>query len=228
MPDESEWQTRKRRIDARLKKLGWNIVRFSDALDLAALDKTAVEELPTANGPADYGLLLGGELLGIIEAKKVGVSPQNVLEQAKRYAGGVFDAVGDWDGLRVPFLFASNGTLVWHLDTRPARRVSRRISDFHTPGALAARFSENPAPAHDWLRSTAPEQIRRLRPYQRDCILKAMQSRLSPAEQERIFRFSVLTEQQYRDVVLNNSIPRATKPAAKRKAARKSKRALAS
>ena len=49
MPDESEWQTRKRRIDARLKKLGWNIVRFSDALDLAALDKTAVEELPTAN-----------------------------------------------------------------------------------------------------------------------------------------------------------------------------------
>jgi hypothetical protein len=52
MPYESEWQTRKQRIDARLKKLGWNIVPFFDALDLGALDKTAVEELPTANGPA--------------------------------------------------------------------------------------------------------------------------------------------------------------------------------
>ena len=51
MPNESEWQTRKERIDSRLKKLGWKIVPFSDALDLGSLDKTAVEELPTANGP---------------------------------------------------------------------------------------------------------------------------------------------------------------------------------
>jgi type I restriction enzyme R subunit len=95
MSHESEWQTRKQRIDARLKKLGWNIVPFSDALNLPALDKTAVEELPTANGPADYALFVGGKLLGIIEAKKVTVNPQNVLEQAKRYAAGVFAAVGE-------------------------------------------------------------------------------------------------------------------------------------
>ena len=76
MSHESEWQTRKQRIDARLKKLGWNIVPFSDALNLAALDKTAVEELPIANGPADYALFVGGKLLGIIEAKKVTVNPR--------------------------------------------------------------------------------------------------------------------------------------------------------
>ena len=171
MSHESEWQTRKQRIDARLTKLGWNIVPFSDALNLAALDKTAVEELPTANGPADYALFVGGKLLGIIEAKKVTVNPQNVLEQAKRYAAGVFAAVGEWDGLRVPFLYASNGTLNWHLDTRPAKRVSRPISDFHTPEALAARFNDNPQPANEWLLATAPEQIGRLRSYQRDCIV---------------------------------------------------------
>ena len=171
MSHESEWQTRKQRIDARLKKLGWNIVPFSDALNLPALDKTAVEELPTANGPADYALFVGGKLLGIIEAKKVTVNPQKVLEQAKRYAAGVFAAVGEWDGLRVPFLYASNGTVIWHLDTRPAKRVSRRISDFHTPEALGTRFSDNPQPAYQWLLATAPEQIERLRSYQRDCIV---------------------------------------------------------
>jgi type I restriction enzyme R subunit len=171
MPHESEWQTRKQRIDARLRKLGWKIVPFSDALTLAALDNTAVEELPTANGPADYGLFIGGKLLGIIEAKKVAVSPQNVLEQAKRYAAGVFAAVGEWNGLRVPFLYATNGTLVWYLDARPAKAFSRPISHFHTPDAIAARLAENPEPAHDWLRSTPPERIARLRPYQRDCIV---------------------------------------------------------
>jgi hypothetical protein len=31
-------------------------------LDLNALDKTAVEELPTANGPADYALFVKGHL----------------------------------------------------------------------------------------------------------------------------------------------------------------------
>src|SRR5690349_4520514 len=103
MPDESEWQTRKQRIDDRLKRLGWTIVPVSRSLDLTVLDKTAVEELPTANGPADYGLFVGGRLLGIIEAKKVTVNPQNVLEQAKRYAAGVSATIGEWDGLRVPF-----------------------------------------------------------------------------------------------------------------------------
>lgn len=176
MAHESEWHTRKRRIDARLEKLGWQILPFSDALDLSSLNKIAIEELTTANGPADYGLFVGGKLLGIIEAKKVTVNPQNVLEQAKRYAAGVFAAAGEWDGLRVPFLYASNGTLIWYLDTRPAKRISRTLSDFHAPESLAARFAENPLPAHDWLRKTAPERIGRLRPYQRECILAVEES----------------------------------------------------
>ena len=113
---ESEWLTRKQRIDTKLRSLNppWKILRYRDGLDFAKLNRHAVEELPTANGPADYGLFVNGVLLGIIEAKKVTVNPQNVLEQAKRYARGVFDAAGEWNGFRVPFLYASNGTIVWH------------------------------------------------------------------------------------------------------------------
>ena len=172
MPTEAEWLTRKSRIDTRLKQRGWKLVRFSPELNLNGLDKIAVEELPTANGPADYGLFVGGQLLGIVEAKKVAVNPENVLEQAKRYALGVPAAAGEWNGFRVPFLYASNGTLIWYLDARPAKLISRTLSDFHTPDALAGRFADDrSAVASTYLLDTPTEEIERLRPYQRDCIL---------------------------------------------------------
>jgi type I restriction enzyme, R subunit len=174
--NEAEWQTRKSRIDTRLKQTSWHLVRFTPELNLKTLDKTAVEELPTANGPADYALFVTGRCLGIIEAKKVTVNPQNVLEQAKRYARGVFDAVGDWNGFRVPFLYASNGTIIWHIDTRAEKHVSRLISDFHTPDALEARFAHDTTAGRNYLRDTPVEQIGRLRPYQRDCLLAVEQA----------------------------------------------------
>jgi type I restriction enzyme R subunit len=107
-----------------------------------ALTRHAVEEFPTSNGPADYALFVERRLLGIIEAKKVTVSPQNVLEQAKRYARGVSGGVGNWDGLRVPFLYATNGEIIWFLDCRDGKHVSRQIAAFHTapaPRELLAR-----------------------------------------------------------------------------------------
>ncbi|HMC27952.1 MAG TPA: DEAD/DEAH box helicase family protein, partial [Verrucomicrobiae bacterium] len=172
---EAEWQTRKQRIDARLRSIqpAWNIIRYRENLDLTKLDGVAVEELPTANGPADYALFVRGKLLGIIEAKKVTVNPQNVLEQAKRYACGVFEACGNWNGLKVPFLYSSNGELIWHLDVRPEKRISRTLSDFHSPPALEAAFGFDPKPSFAWLLDTPPDNIEHLRPYQRDCIVAA-------------------------------------------------------
>ena len=99
------------------------------------------------------------------------MNPQNVLEQAKRYAAGVYQPVGNWDGLRVPFLYATNGEIIWHLDMRRRRRVSRQTQRFPHPDALAACSATTANPPHDWLLDTPPEQIDRLRPYQRDCIL---------------------------------------------------------
>ena len=72
---EAEWQTRKSRIDTRLRSLhpAWRIIPYRASMDISKLDCHVVEELPTANGPADYGLIVGGQLLGIVEAKKVTV-----------------------------------------------------------------------------------------------------------------------------------------------------------
>lgn len=41
--------------------------------------------------PADYALFVQGQLLDIIEPKKISVGAQNILEQAKQYSKHVFD-----------------------------------------------------------------------------------------------------------------------------------------
>lgn len=133
---ESEWKTRKTRIDARLRAWGWKLVPFDPAKPLFAYRHHAVEEFPTDNGPADYALFADGRILGIVEAKKVTLGPQNVLTQAERYSRGASGNPFDYHGLRVPFLYSTNGEILWFQDIRHPLNYSRRISSFHTPAAL--------------------------------------------------------------------------------------------
>src|SRR5688572_26203403 len=81
---ESERRTRQARIDPKLRAWGWRIVPFDPAKSLAAYTAHALTEFPTAHGPADYALVVEGQLLGMVEAKKVTLGPQNVLTQAER------------------------------------------------------------------------------------------------------------------------------------------------
>jgi type I restriction enzyme, R subunit len=185
MQSESEWQTRKNRIDSKLDP-AWKIVRYKEGMNLSRLDCHAVEEFPTANGPADYALFVEGRLLGIIEAKKVTVNPQNVMEQAKRYAAGA-EGIGNWDGLRVPFLYATNGELIWFLDVRSEKHISRKISGFHTPKALAEFIGSDAGNAHEWLRSNSPDQIERLRQYQKNAIGRIESAIISGIREISIF-----------------------------------------
>src|SRR5262249_22948561 len=119
MPDaalESEWLTRKKRIDTRLRALGWSVVPFDPAAPFANLSKHAVEEFPTDNGPADYALFVGGQLLAIVEAKKLSLGPQNVLVQAERYSRGATQSTFQFRDFRVPFLYSTNGEIIWFHD----------------------------------------------------------------------------------------------------------------
>jgi type I restriction enzyme R subunit len=106
---ESEYRTRRERIDPLLLAEGWKIVPFDPAAPWSRYTKHAVTEFETANGPADYALFFAGRPLGIVEAKKVTLGPQNVLVQAERYSRGVVDSPFDYRGYRVPFLYSTNG-----------------------------------------------------------------------------------------------------------------------
>jgi type I restriction enzyme, R subunit len=80
----NEAKTRKELIDKLLKKDNWGpIVPFEEGKKYF---QGAVEEFPTTSGPADYALFNKGRIIAVVEGKKVAVGPQNVLQQAERYA----------------------------------------------------------------------------------------------------------------------------------------------
>lgn len=165
---ESEARTRKKRIDEKLKSslLKWKIIHHDKVVDYTALTNHAVEEFPTETGPADYALFVAGKLLGIIEAKKLAIGAGNVLEQAKRYAKGVPNTIGEWREYKVPFLYATNGELIYHLDVRRKENNSHQLSDFHSPQALLDKFNRDTEKAESWFAERPVSEITRLRPYQ--------------------------------------------------------------
>jgi type I restriction enzyme R subunit len=165
---ESENETRRKRIDTRLRSalLNWKIISWKSDLDTSSLDGCAVREYPTASGPADYALFVKGQLLGIIEAKRLAIGAENVIEQAKRYSRTVVNRVGDWRGYGVPFLYSSNGELIFYLDVRKKGNITHEVSDFHSPQALEDKLRRDTKEAEKWFKDNPIQMIETLRDYQ--------------------------------------------------------------
>lgn len=85
---------------------------YTEGMDLSRLANRAIEELQTANGLADYVLVVNGKLIGMVEAKKMEVDFQNVLEQPKRHLNRANKAVGQWSEYNIPFLYSINRNLI--------------------------------------------------------------------------------------------------------------------
>ncbi len=164
-PSNSEWLTRKLLIDGKLKAAGWRVVPFVPEKSLDSYAKCAIEEFPTASGPADYALCLGGQIVGIVEAKKLTLGPQNVLSQAERYSKGFPQPALQAGDFGVPLLYSTNGEVIWYHDVRDPFNRSRQIADFHTPEAVAEiiGFDFNAALAR---LKALPNKQAKLRPYQ--------------------------------------------------------------
>ena len=159
MAGESEWKTRKKRIDPKLDAAGWR---------LRGKDAHRTEEEETANGPADYALWLDKSIVGVVEAKKLTVGPQNVLTQAERYARGLDPPRGrdnSTAALPVPLRDERRGRLVPRRPASPEPLApSLRLPHAgRRAGAarprLRRRVREAAGDAQRW---------QRLRPYQRD------------------------------------------------------------
>jgi type I restriction enzyme R subunit len=200
MAYEPERVTRKKRIDQQLKADGWKIIPYSEGMPLGGLSNHAIEEFQTATGPADYALVVKGRLLGIVEAKKLEVGAANVLEQAKRYSKGAENTVGEWNGYRVPFLYSSNGELIYFWDARNSRNLSRQIYSFHTPEALEAFFNADNTRASRWL-AEKPIDTPGLRPYQKEAI-KAFETGLDDGKRQMLLAMATGTGKTFTTVNL--------------------------
>ena len=126
----------RRRVDALLEASGW-AVQDRSAVNLSAGAGVALRELPTASGEADYGLFLGNELVGVVEAKKVGDTLGGVEAQTLAYASETLP------GLQVPiqplpFRYESTGVETFFTNGLDPDPTARRVFSFHRPETLGA------------------------------------------------------------------------------------------
>ncbi len=167
-PANSEWLTRRKLIDPKLASAGWKVLPYDPGKPLTEYNFSAIVEYPTDNGPADYALCVNGKILGIIEAKKLSLGPQNVLTQAERYSKGASANPLHFGSYYVPFLYSTNGEVIWHHDIRHDFNRSRQIAAFHSPVALQEKLQSNFEASCKALMAL-PNNHTRLRDYQVDC-----------------------------------------------------------
>lgn len=79
--DESEWRTRKKRIDPKLDAAGWKLSRGGGG---SLRHPFRTEEEETDAGPADYALWLDNGVVGVVEAKKLTVPARALRGRSSR------------------------------------------------------------------------------------------------------------------------------------------------
>ena len=130
-------QLARRDIDEQLTACGWVLQDFK-SVAVAAARGVAVREVPTTAGPADYVLYVDRQAIGVIEAKKAGMTLTGVEPQTRKYQAAYPEA---WPAIEIngalPFGYESTGAetrFTSGLDPVPA---SRRVFTFHRPDTLA-------------------------------------------------------------------------------------------
>ncbi len=186
---EDEAATRRERINKALLAWGWGpILRHEAGTPYA---HGAVEEYPTASGPADYILFHGGKPLAAVEGKKVAIGPQNVLGQAQRYSRDIEGSPFQFGEYHTPFGYSTNGEVFWFRDLRTPDSRSRRVATFHTPEALLEMLNRDFAGSERWLIEN-PLNFPDLRPYQRDAI-EAIEEALRPGKRKMLLAMATGT-----------------------------------
>ena len=120
------------KIDAQLHDAGW-CIQDKKSLDLNLGLGIAFKEYPTDAGPADYGLLINGQAVGVIEAKPAdhGHKITSVEEQSTGYA----DAKPKFNANNEPlkFVIEATGEIIRLTDRRDPKPRAREVYNFPRP-----------------------------------------------------------------------------------------------
>ena len=131
-PNQHPEQIARDKIDAQLIAAGW-CIQDRKSLDLSNGIGIAMKEYQTDVGPVDYGLLINGKPIGVIEAKPAhyGHKITSVEEQSNRYA----DAKPKYKGSSTPlnFVMESTGEITRLTDRRDPKPRARVIYNFPRP-----------------------------------------------------------------------------------------------
>lgn len=195
--DLDERETR-RLIDEHLQDAGWQAdteeIRYSRGVRPQKGQNLAIAEWPTKNGPVDYALFVGLQIVGVVEAKRHSQDVPGDVVQAKRYSRDFqlhSDATfvgGPWRTYRVPFVFATNGrefleqirtkSGIWFCDVRRSQNISRPLKNWYSPQDLIDTLGQDLDEAQRRLAEESFEYNFQLRPYQKKAI-QAVESTLA-------------------------------------------------
>jgi len=131
-------------IDQLLTAAGWHICDASRA-NIRAARGVAIREFPlkSGHGFADYLLYVDGKAVGVIEAKKEGVTLTGVETQAEKYTKGLPDGLPRWRD-PLPFSYQSTGVETRFTNGLDPEPRSRSVFAFHKP-ELIAEWLQAPA-----------------------------------------------------------------------------------
>jgi type I restriction enzyme, R subunit len=154
-------------IDRQMAEAGW-LVQSREQMNRSAGLGVAVREFPTASGPVDYALFVGGTLCGVVEAKPEGTTLSGFSDQAGRYMGGVPEHPVRREG-QVRFEYVASCTEILFRDHADPAPRSRRAFFFHRPDALR-RWLADPTTIRKRLQAMPPLPTERLRDCQIDAV----------------------------------------------------------
>ena len=122
-------------IDKMLLDAGY-VIQDMRELNRAASLGVAVREYPTNSGEVDYLIFIGGEPVGVIEAKEEnkGAVLTTVAEQSKRYAESGLKYYQGESAIR--FAYESTGVKTNFCDYADEKARSREVFSFHRPETL--------------------------------------------------------------------------------------------
>ncbi len=179
-------------INDQLHDTGWE--KLGDHIAYDELDRIHgtgyIEELGTDTGPADYGLILDGDLVSIIEAKHSGENAAGHFQQAERYARSVSGPYELGDKYGVPIVFVSTGRETHIYDFRQAALSSRPIFTVHTPDGLKRLITRDYESSQEWLADNpATEFDPDLWVHQAECI-DAVEENLRERERRMLIKMA--------------------------------------
>ena len=126
-------QFARQKIDKELTQAGW-LVQDYKSFNPSAGFGIAVREYPVESGKVDYLLFIDRKPIGVIEAKKMGVTLSGVHEQTVRYADGNLKHIIKKED--IPFQYESTGIETYFTDIRDPVPRQREIFNFHKPETL--------------------------------------------------------------------------------------------
>ncbi len=127
-----EDKARHEKINPLLEKAGWKIQHYKNANPDSSRG-VAVEyfQMGKEVGEADYILFVNGNPVGVIEAKKEGMTLIGKEPQTAKYSEGFPEEFGKIEDL--PFLYEASGSEIRFTNKWDAKPRSREVFAFHKP-----------------------------------------------------------------------------------------------